>query len=133
MFGERIFLIVVMAIIVAPITVFANFGTKEALNKDARKYSDTENRMMMPLGMEEDFRLKKSQKVRDVQEALNQEGFNINVDGAFGPETRQAIRQYQAKNNLKQTGNFNRETLDSLDINFTDSDFDRMPASVKDK
>jgi hypothetical protein len=47
-------------------------------------------------------------KVRMVQQALVNAGYNIGptgVDGKFGKNTRAAVIQYQKKNGIKQTGN----------------------------
>lgn len=54
-------------------------------------------------------------EIKTAQEALKMEGFNVGtVDGFIGPKTKNAIMQYQASNDLKETGNLNAETMDSL-------------------
>lgn len=54
--------------------------------------------------------------VKDVQESLNDEGYNIAVDGIWGPQTTRAIRAYQRQNNLGVTGNLDTRTLAELDV-----------------
>jgi His-Xaa-Ser repeat protein HxsA len=55
--------------------------------------------------------------VKRVQIALLAHGvFSGTIDGDVGPATRKALRAYQAKYGLKQTGTITPETLDSLKI-----------------
>lgn len=55
--------------------------------------------------------------VMDVQESLNDEGYNLAVDGIWGPRTTNAIRSYQRQNNdLRATGNLDSQTLVALDV-----------------
>ena len=42
--------------------------------------------------------------VRAIQTALNAQGFKVTVDGDFGDKTEQAVKSFQAKNDLKQDG-----------------------------
>jgi peptidoglycan hydrolase-like protein with peptidoglycan-binding domain len=52
---------------------------------------------------------------RAVQEALANQGYDPGpVDGAIGPQTRSAIRDYQARNGLVVDGEVSRELLASL-------------------
>lgn len=55
--------------------------------------------------------------VKRVQIALLAHGvFSGSIDGDVGPATRKALRAYQGKYGLKQTGTITPETLDSLKI-----------------
>lgn len=55
--------------------------------------------------------------VRQVQQALNQQGYDVGeVDGAWGPQTRDAMRNYQQAQGLEPTGEPNLRTLSSLGI-----------------
>jgi len=55
--------------------------------------------------------------VKRVQIALLAHGvFNGAIDGDVGPATRKALRTYQGKRGLKQTGTITPETLDSLKV-----------------
>ena len=52
--------------------------------------------------------------VRELQEALNRQGYGLAVDGVFGDKTRAAVRDYQKKNGLKKDGVAGDETWGSL-------------------
>ncbi|MEA5143340.1 MAG: peptidoglycan-binding domain-containing protein [Oscillibacter sp.] len=52
--------------------------------------------------------------VRQLQSALNQFGYGLDVDGGFGPKTLAAVRDYQTKNSLRVDGVVGNETWGSL-------------------
>lgn len=52
--------------------------------------------------------------VRQLQKALNQVGYSLDVDGGFGTKTRAAVIDYQKKNNLRVDGVAGSETMGSL-------------------
>ncbi len=52
--------------------------------------------------------------VRKLQEALNKKGYGLTVDGEFGEKTRNAVRDYQRKNNLTVDGIVGENTWSSL-------------------
>lgn len=52
--------------------------------------------------------------VRQLQQALNGKGYNLDVDGGFGAKTEAAVRDYQTKNNLAIDGVAGDETWGSL-------------------
>lgn len=52
--------------------------------------------------------------VYDLQKLLNQNGYSLDVDGSFGPKTRDAVRDYQKKNNLSVDGIVGDQTWGSL-------------------
>ena len=55
--------------------------------------------------------------VRKAQAALNDQGFNAGpVDGRKGPSTDSAIRSFQAKNGLTETGTLDSATLNALGV-----------------
>ena len=55
--------------------------------------------------------------VADVQRALKRRGYyHGSVDGVIGPESRDAIRNFQADKRLDQTGRIDRDTLRELDL-----------------
>jgi phage tail tape-measure protein len=57
-------------------------------------------------------------KVRSAQEALNEKGYNVGaVDGRLGPNTQTAIRSFQSKNGLAETGSLDSATLNALGVN----------------
>jgi peptidoglycan hydrolase-like protein with peptidoglycan-binding domain len=56
-----------------------------------------------------------SKTVRQAQEHLKAAGFDPGpVDGHLGPNTRTALRDYQAAHNLPKTGKLDRATKSSL-------------------
>ena len=52
--------------------------------------------------------------VRRLQQALNQVGYSLDVDGGFGTKTRAAVIDYQKKNGLQVDGVAGSETMGSL-------------------
>ena len=52
--------------------------------------------------------------VKELQEALNRHGYNLDVDGVFGDKTRAAVRSYQKMNGLQLDGIAGDETWGSL-------------------
>ncbi|MGE3760074.1 MAG: peptidoglycan-binding domain-containing protein [Pseudobdellovibrionaceae bacterium] len=67
-------------------------------------------------------------QVRSAQAALNQSvDAGLATDGIVGPKTRQAIMDFQSKNNLSVTGRLDFPTVDALGLT---SEFERAPASV---
>jgi hypothetical protein len=56
--------------------------------------------------------------VRKAQTALNDQGYNAGaVDGRLGPSTQSAVRSFQAKSGLTETGNLDDPTLKALGVN----------------
>ena len=57
----------------------------------------------------------KSEQVKAVQQALKDKGHDPGeVDGAMGPKTQAALRDYQQKEGLKPTGTTDAETMAKL-------------------
>lgn len=66
--------------------------------------------------------------VKEAQLKLKSIGlYTGNIDGLAGPETKQAVSQFQQRNGLKQTGRLDHETLAKLDINKTGQAGSSMP------
>ncbi|MGE5168879.1 MAG: peptidoglycan-binding domain-containing protein [Rudaea sp.] len=58
-----------------------------------------------------------AQTVRDVQQALKQKGFDVGaIDGQIGPETQNALRDFQQSQGLPQSGNLDPRTLSALGV-----------------
>lgn len=53
---------------------------------------------------------------RRLQEALNAQGYNLAVDGMHGPATENALRDYQSRNGLSQSGSLDGATRDRLGL-----------------
>jgi peptidoglycan hydrolase-like protein with peptidoglycan-binding domain len=57
------------------------------------------------------------QQVMEIQTKLKQENvYNGKADGRWGPESEQALKQFQQKNNLPATGQLDEETMAQLGI-----------------
>ena len=57
------------------------------------------------------------QQITQIQEKLKQEKlYKGNADGKWGPETEQAVKEYQQKNNLPATGDADQQTLSKLGV-----------------
>lgn len=54
------------------------------------------------------------QNVMDAQRALVNQGFSISVDGRNGPQTHNAVRQFQARQGLPETGMLDDATREAL-------------------
>lgn len=52
--------------------------------------------------------------VKTLQEMLNSNGYQLDVDGNFGPKTQAAVKDYQKKNNLTVDGIVGNHTWGSL-------------------
>jgi Putative peptidoglycan binding domain len=58
-----------------------------------------------------------SDSVREAQQALKDKGYDPGpVDGVQGPKTREALRDYQQKENLNENGQLGPETMDHLGV-----------------
>lgn len=59
-------------------------------------------------------------KVREAQQKLKDDGdYQGQVDGKFGKQTAQAVKDFQQKNGLRQTGRLDRETMIKLGVSAT--------------
>lgn len=57
-----------------------------------------------------------SGRTRDVQQALNDNGSHVAVDGRWGPETRKALEDFQRSHDLKPTGRLDADTRAALNL-----------------
>jgi peptidoglycan hydrolase-like protein with peptidoglycan-binding domain len=70
------------------------------------------------------------EQVRAAQQALKDKGlYDAEVDGVMGPKTREAIREFQKKENLKETGRLDAETLAKLGVERTGASTSGSPAA----
>jgi peptidoglycan hydrolase-like protein with peptidoglycan-binding domain len=54
-------------------------------------------------------------EIRQAQQALNGKGFKVGrVDGKMGPETRNALRDFQSQQKLQSTGQLDNATMAAL-------------------
>lgn len=56
-----------------------------------------------------------SHRTAVVQEALDSTGANLRIDGVWGPNTEQALKNYQETHNLPVTGRLDHATMMRLD------------------
>jgi peptidoglycan hydrolase-like protein with peptidoglycan-binding domain len=62
------------------------------------------------------------EQVKAAQEALKDKGMDPGpADGVMGPKTRQALREFQKKEGLKESGRLDAETMDKLGVHKTSS------------
>ncbi|HLJ42965.1 MAG TPA: peptidoglycan-binding domain-containing protein [Candidatus Binataceae bacterium] len=59
---------------------------------------------------------KSREEIQQVQQALNQNGDRVRVDGVLGRKTREAIRDFQQKNGLQASGRLDQQTLQKLNV-----------------
>lgn len=71
-------------------------------------------------------------EVKKLQNALNQAGYSLNVDGIYGRETEAAVRDYQSKNGLAVDGIAGNKTQTSLYGAAAPSDPQNPPADTAD-
>lgn len=55
-----------------------------------------------------------SSYIADLQTMLIKKGWALSADGAYGPKTEQAVKEFQQKNNLTVTGFIDTNTLNKL-------------------
>jgi hypothetical protein len=61
------------------------------------------------------------EEIREVQQVLIREGFDVEIDGGLGPKTRQALISFQGKNGLQATGQIDTQTVTKLGVNVRSS------------
>lgn len=65
-----------------------------------------------------------SKRVNEMQKALNEKGYAVGrVDGVVGPQTSNAIREFQRKEGLSATGQPDQQTLKALGIEVGEQEF----------
>lgn len=57
-----------------------------------------------------------ARKVEEIQAALQSKGEKLAVDGIWGSHTSSALRDFQKKNGLQQTGRYDQATAHKLTI-----------------
>ena len=59
----------------------------------------------------------RSGTIRSAQTALNDQGYNVRVEGQWGPNTQDAVRRFQAERSIPQTGTPDDATRAALGVN----------------
>lgn len=54
--------------------------------------------------------------VKKAQAALNDKGYNLAIDGRYGPSTQSAVRDFQNKHGLTSSGTLDDSTLSALGL-----------------
>lgn len=67
--------------------------------------------------------------IKALQEALNQQGIAVKVDGILNDETRAAVRKYQTQHHLPVTGEPDKATLAKLGVVTRQSEAPAAPPS----
>jgi peptidoglycan hydrolase-like protein with peptidoglycan-binding domain len=73
------------------------------------------------VGVAQDFSNLSAEEIRLVQQALVAQGFAIEVDGVFGPGTRQALISFQQRHGFAATGRIDSRTIVALNVNIRGS------------
>jgi peptidoglycan hydrolase-like protein with peptidoglycan-binding domain len=56
------------------------------------------------------------QTIRQVQERLKEKGHDVSVDGEMGSQTQEALREFQKKEGIAETGQLDEQTLTALGV-----------------
>ena len=57
------------------------------------------------------------EEIRELQMALRDKGFAVEVDGVWGPRTREVLVQFQQRQGLQGKGEIDQQTMSALGIN----------------
>jgi peptidoglycan hydrolase-like protein with peptidoglycan-binding domain len=62
-------------------------------------------------------RARGNSQTRELQQALARQGYDVGpIDGVYGAQTRQAVMQYQQRNNMAATGQADSQMMSSLGV-----------------
>jgi peptidoglycan hydrolase-like protein with peptidoglycan-binding domain len=90
-----------------------DYSPGQRANQDVQSPRDTQDRQT-----ERGQRMSGYHTIRSGQEALKSKGFDPGeIDGRYGPNTQAAISKYQRENGLRETGRFDKATLNQLGVN----------------
>jgi peptidoglycan hydrolase-like protein with peptidoglycan-binding domain len=73
------------------------------------------------VGAAQDFSDLSAEEIRIIQQALIAQGFAIEVDGVFGPGTREALISFQRRHGLLANGRIDSRTIVALNVNIRGS------------
>jgi len=90
------------------VSVVAVCASGAQLNERDRGSAGARSGAAMNLSVEE---------IREVQQVLIREGFDVEVDGRLGPKTHEALISFQRKNGLQATGQIDSQTVTKLNVN----------------
>jgi len=100
-----------------------NEDDKSAMYNPDKKWTDSEMKQNPHNFRTQNDKRMSMENIKTAQSALKNQGFNVGaIDGKMGPQTKNAIMQFQASNDLPTTGRLSQETLDGLDIEINNTD-----------
>src|ERR1043166_750691 len=104
-----------LALATASVLVLSGAAMAQTATPSTSTYQ-TPSSATMPQGVQGQASQHLSQdQVKQVQQHLKSSGlYKGDVDGEIGPETKQAISQFQQQNGLPQTGALDQHTLSAL-------------------
>jgi peptidoglycan hydrolase-like protein with peptidoglycan-binding domain len=103
----RIILAFISSIILTSLVIFAFAGEKVA--------AEPKNEPPQVLEYYDYDTLKGAELIRLVQIFLKESGFDPGpIDGVLGPKTREAIKRFQIKKELKPTGEIDEQTFNRI-------------------
>jgi pentapeptide MXKDX repeat protein len=93
-------------------------GEGKATGGDAAKSDTMKSDTMKSDSMKSDtMKSGNREQVKSAQEALKQKGFDPGAaDGVMGPKTRAALKDFQKKEKLNETGRLDAETMSKLGV-----------------
>ena len=70
-------------------------------------------------------------EIRQVQQALDQKGFKAGqADGVLGPETKNAIKEFQQKQGFNATGELDSQTMSALGVSTSGQAAGQRPSTT---
>jgi peptidoglycan hydrolase-like protein with peptidoglycan-binding domain len=73
-------------------------------------------------------------EIRQVQQSLDQKGFTVGQpDGVLGPETKNAIKEFQQKQGWNATGELDAQTLSALGVSTTGQAGGQRPSTTREQ
>ncbi len=99
--------------------------TMSQRNKDAQQAENTQTQA----GQRVDPMQLSKQQVSQIQQTLNKKGYDAHsVDGIWGPETADALRNFQRRNDIQADGHLTQQTLAKLGVNWANDN--EQPSTV---
>lgn len=94
-------------------------GTQQSQGTEQKSQQTTSRQQGSGPSMSYDAQSLDETQIRQIQQALNKKGFHAgNADGTWGEETRQAVRNFQKAQDMKETGHLDERTVSALGVEF---------------
>lgn len=88
----------------------------EPLSSSSSMSSRSERMEMMQQAQSEVPPPVDAETVRNIQQALSDQGHQVKVDGIWGPKTHEALMEFQREQNLTASGQLDGETFAALHL-----------------